>query len=62
MWSFDQSAIGYGACLGRSTLRIEPFQQKRDADADENGRPDPTGVDVDYARSREQEHGASNQE
>ena len=47
--------------LGRSTLRIQPFQQKRDADSDENERPDPTGVNVDHAHAREQKHDATDQ-
>ena len=35
----------------RRTLRIHPFQQKRDADADEKDWPDPTRVDVDHAKA-----------
>lgn len=45
---------------GRRTLRIAPFQQKRDSDADENERPDPTRVDRSQAHSPEQEHDATN--
>ena len=47
--------------LGRRTLRIDPFQQKGDAGADENERPDPMRVDVDHAHSREQEHETTDQ-
>jgi len=37
--------------LGRRTLPIQPFQQKRDADADEKDWPDPMRVDVNPARA-----------
>ncbi len=47
--------------LGRRTLRIDPFQQKGDAGADENERPDPMRIDVDHAHSREQEHETTDQ-
>ena len=30
---------------------MPPFKQKRDAGADEDERPDPTGVDVDHAHA-----------
>jgi len=40
-------------------LRIEPFQHKGNADADENEPPDPMRVDVDHAHFREQEHDAT---
>lgn len=45
--------------LGRRALRVEPLQQKRDSDADENKWPDPTHADVDRAHSTEQEHDAT---
>ena len=45
----------------RRTFRIPPFQQKRDADPDENEWPDPTRVDVNIAPTGEQEHDASDQ-
>ena len=47
--------------LRRRTLRIPPFQQKRDAHADENEWPDPRGVDMDHVQAREQEHEATDQ-
>lgn len=47
--------------LGRSAPPISPFQQKRDAGAEEDERPDPMGVDVDHAHAREQEHDATDQ-
>ena len=55
------SVTGILRQLGRRTLRIEPFQQKRNADTDENERPDPMRVDVDHAHSREQEHETTDQ-
>jgi hypothetical protein len=45
------SDMGIFQQLGRRTLPIPPFQQKRDAGADEDERPDPTGVDVDHAHA-----------
>lgn len=53
------SAIEISRQLRRRVPRVEPFQQKRDADADENERPDPTRADVDRAHVREQECGAT---
>jgi hypothetical protein len=47
--------------LGRGTLPIQPFQQKRDADADEKDWPDPTRVDVDHALACKQKHNATDQ-
>ena len=48
-----------GSCVWISRLRtvcIKEFQQKCDADADENKRPNPMCVDPDHTHSREQEH------
>lgn len=47
--------------LGCRTLRIAPFQKKRDADADENEPPDPTLADVDRTHTRQQECNATDQ-
>ena len=47
--------------LGPRTLRTKPFQQKRDANADDNERPDPVRVDVNHVHSRQQEHDATEQ-
>jgi hypothetical protein len=55
------SVMGMLHQLGGRTLRIQPFQQKRDANADENERPDPTGVDVDHVHTREQQHNSTDQ-
>ncbi len=45
----------------RRPLPVKPFQQKCHGDADENEGPDPTRIDVDHVRSREQERDATNQ-
>lgn len=47
--------------LRRRSLRIEPFQHKGNADAEENKRPDPMRVDGDHPHSREQEHETTDQ-
>src|SRR5215469_3055652 len=47
--------------LRRRPLRIEPFQQKRDADADEDEGPDASRADMDCAQVREQKRGATDQ-
>ena len=55
------SVMGMLRQLGRGTLRIAPFQQKRDACSDENEQPDPTRINLDHAHPREQEHDPSDQ-
>ncbi|MGB9236096.1 MAG: hypothetical protein WCC04_16935 [Terriglobales bacterium] len=41
---------------------VRPFQQKRDAGADEKDWPDPEGVSAwDHTHAGEQEHDAANQ-
>jgi hypothetical protein len=40
---------------------MQPFPQKRDADADEKDWPDPMRVDVDHAHGRKQNHDATDQ-
>ena len=47
--------------LGRRTPRIEPFQEKRDADAGHDEWPDPKAIEPDKAAAGEQEHYSSDQ-
>ena len=53
--------MGSNTSLGLGALRIEPFQQKCDPDANKNERPDPTRADVDRANVREQERDPTDQ-
>ena len=51
---FPQAAASNNEHVDFSTVRtlpIHPFQQERDADADEKDWPDPTGVDMDHAHA-----------
>jgi hypothetical protein len=58
---FRGSVMGSNTSLGLGALRIEPFQQKCDPDANKNERPDPTRADVDRAQAREQERDPTDQ-
>ena len=61
-WGLGNTDVEFASSkLRRRTLRISPFQQKRDDGSDYNEAPNQNGVDVDHAQPCEQESDASDQ-